>query len=68
MKPVRQALVLTYRTKPVPEMKYAYGRTDTSALYTSRFSFKGHLQTANERPQFRLLDTFMNEHGLPLRG
>ena len=23
MKPVRQALVLTYRTKPVPAMKYA---------------------------------------------
>jgi len=68
MKPVRQALVLTYHTKPVPEMKYAYYRTDVSPLYTSRISYKGHLQTANARPQIRVLDTFINEYGLPLRG
>jgi hypothetical protein len=68
MKPVRQALVLTYRTKPVPEMKYANCRTDISPLYTPRISYNGHLQTANARPQIRLLDSFMNEHGLPLRG
>jgi hypothetical protein len=46
VKQVRQALVLTYRNKPVPELKYAYCRTDRqtdiSALYTSRVSCKGH--------------------------
>ena len=43
IKPVRQSLVLTYRIKPVPEMKCVYRRTNISALYTSRISCKVYL-------------------------
>ena len=40
MKPVRQALVLTYRTKPVPEMKYAYCRAGQTSLHYTLHAFR----------------------------